>query len=70
MPFTPRKSYETDDRHEMRLSDEDQAKIRRGRWKAEVTDLNTGIRYEVKGASCGLPRCFCDAVVTKEFACS
>jgi hypothetical protein len=62
--FTPRLSSEDDERLQMRLSDEDGAKIRRGeRWQATVTDLNTGIRYKVRGAACSLPHCFCDAVI-------
>lgn len=59
--FTPR--LEDGTRAEMRLSDEDQAKCSRGRnWSAEVTDLLTGKRWKVRGASCGSPRCFCDAI--------
>ncbi len=69
-PFTPRKAYKTFDRHEMALSDEDQAKLRHGRWTATVKDQNTGLRYKVRGASCGIPRCFCDAVVIEELGCS
>ena len=61
--FTPR--TRTGERLKMRISPEDKAKIVRGKWKATITDLNTGITYRVKGASCNLPRCMCDAVVTK-----
>ena len=65
--FTPRLNYNTDERAKMALSDEDRAKIERGhRWKAEITDLKTMKRYAVKGASCGLPRCFCDAIIVRE----
>lgn len=67
-PFTPRKSYDTNERYAMRLSDADRSKVGRGRWPAtDVTDLNTGTRYRVRSASCGL-RCFCDAVVTRTYA--
>ena len=59
--FTPR--TRTGERLRMRISPEDKAKIGRGRWQAVVTDLNTGITYRVKGASCNLPRCMCDTIV-------
>ncbi len=65
--FTPRISARSHDRLEMKLSDTDWRKIRRGRWKAEVTDLNTGKIYEVRGAACS-GDCYCDAVVVKEVA--
>jgi hypothetical protein len=65
--FTPRLSYRTEERADMELSVEDYRKVDRGRrWKAEITDLKTSKRYEVKGASCGLPRCFCDAIIVRE----
>lgn len=53
-------------RHEMRLNDEDHAKLRRGRWSATVTDQLTGKSWKVRGASCGLPRCMCDAAIVCE----
>ena len=63
--FTPRLSYATENRAHMELNLADIAKIKRGvRWSATVTDQKTGERYRAKGASCGLPRCFCDAVIT------
>ena len=54
-------------RQSMELSDEDQHKITRGKGrKGFVTDLKTGIQYEVFGAPCGLG-CYCDAIaVVKE----
>ncbi len=62
--FTPRISRQSDERMEMRLSAEDMAKIETGtKWKATVTDLNTGIRYVVEAAACNLPRYYCDAVI-------
>ena len=67
--FTPRLHDETDERIQMDLNQEDQAKIRRGTWKAEVTDQITGKRYLVAGAACSLPRCFCDAVILAELMC-
>ena len=67
--LTPRKAYKTFDRHELLISNEDQAKVRRGRWTAIVTDINTKQRYRLRGASCGIPRCFCDAVVIAELGC-
>ena len=66
--FTPRVSSLSDDRLHMNLSPEDFSKISRGsKWSATVVDQNTGSRYRVQGASCGLPRCFCDAVITHIF---
>ena len=66
--FTPRLSSYTEDRARMELNLADIAKIGRGnRWSATITDQKTGKRYRVKGASCGLPRCFCDAVITHSF---
>lgn len=61
--FTPRLSG-TDQRLSMTLSDPDYKKIRRGRrWSATVTDVRTGKKYRARGASCGSPSCFCDAIV-------
>jgi hypothetical protein len=62
--FTPRISRNSDERLEMKLSPEYMAKIKTGtRWKATVTDVNTGIRYAVEAAACNLPRCYCDGVI-------
>ena len=62
--FTPFHSPGSQERLHLRLSDADMRKIRRGRpWKATVTDLETGVVYRVRGATCGLPRCFCAAEV-------
>ncbi|MBX4911487.1 hypothetical protein HJA82_29675 [Rhizobium bangladeshense] len=68
--FTPRKSASSNDRYEMKLNAEDMAHVRRGRWKADITDQNTGKRYTVRGAACSAPRCLCDAVVVKELVCN
>ena len=66
--FTPRLSSSTEDRARMELNLADIAKIKRGvRWSATVTDQKTNKRYRVKGASCGSPGCFCDAVITHTF---
>jgi hypothetical protein len=68
LTFTPRISAASEDRARMNLSAADMDKIGRGsKWSATVTDQNTGLRYRVRGASCGLPRCFCDAVITHIF---
>jgi hypothetical protein len=65
--LTPRINAESNDRLTMSISDEDRAKICRGKpWQADVTDQNTGRRYHIRGAACGLPRCMCDAVIVKE----
>ena len=45
------------------ISDADNEKLTRGLgYKGVVTDLVTGAKYTVKGASCGLPHCYCDAI--------
>jgi hypothetical protein len=60
--FTPRRSDGS--RPDLRISDADHAKMLRGQeWQATVTDIQTGTTYYVAGAECGLPGCFCDAVV-------
>lgn len=65
--FTPRLTSTDAARLTMKLSDGDYVKIGRGGpWRAVVTDQNTGKQYRVRGASCGLPRCFCDAVILAE----
>lgn len=64
--FTPRKGRE---RVTMHLSAEDAAKIKRGKWQAVVTDLDTGRTWKVQGASCGHANgCRCDAIVVKEMS--
>lgn len=51
------------DRVHLRVSRSDYQKARRGRrWQATVTNLWTGTRWRLRGASCGLPGCYCDAV--------
>ena len=51
-------------RLKMQLSETDIKKIRSGgRWQTTVTDTLTGKRYKARGASCGLPNCYCDAIV-------
>jgi hypothetical protein len=60
--FTPR--IKGGERLKMFISNQDFAKIGRGMpWAAEVTDIDTGKRFKARGASCGSPGCFCDAVV-------
>lgn len=61
--FTPRLTSTDARRLEMAISSDDLAKTGRGNWRATITDQNTGIAYRVRGASCGLPRCMCDAVI-------
>jgi hypothetical protein len=65
--FTPRLST-TGKRLALRLSDADWviANRHRGtrRIKGVVTDQNTGKRYRIKGAACGLS-CCCDAMAEK-----
>lgn len=60
--FTPRHA-QTDVRLRMVVSRDDIRKIGRGDpWRATVTDLASGKRFRTWGASCGQPRCFCDAI--------
>lgn len=64
--YTPRVSTTSQDRIRMQLSDEDIRKTGHGKyWEATVTDTNTGKRYIVRAAACGL-RCYCDAVIVSE----
>jgi hypothetical protein len=62
--FTPyMKGDKTGKRATMSLNEIDIKKIKRGRrWSATVVDQNTGRKYKVRGASCGLPHCFCAAI--------
>jgi hypothetical protein len=47
----------------LRVSDGDYAKLRRGRgFYGIITDIDTGKRYELHGASCG-EACHCDAQI-------
>lgn len=56
-------------RGSMMLSSSDAQKTKRsGQWIAVITDLTTGRHYEVEGAECSMPRCFCDASVLREVA--
>jgi hypothetical protein len=51
----------------MRLSAEDDKRID-GRGpgpRGVVTDLDTGKRYRVYGKRCSLPKCYCDAKITR-----
>jgi hypothetical protein len=65
MRFTPRLP-DSDERADMDLSAEDFAKLKRGEsWEAEVTDLTSGNAFLVRGATCGLPECFCDAEIVR-----
>jgi len=42
----------------------DHDQLQRGEaWSATVTDLRSGVTYRVAGADCGLPNCYCDAIV-------
>ena len=61
MLLTPR-HWDTNVRMEMDISKEDHSVIRRGGgYYGTVTDLITNTRWKIYGASCGLPRCMCDA---------
>ena len=59
--FTPRMK-ETNERIKISILEENP--LPRGKIAAgQVTDAETGKKYKVKSASCGLPRCLCDAVI-------
>lgn len=62
--YTPR-NRATGERMELLLSQADAEKMmaagRNFRVKGTVTDLNTGKVWKIRGASCGLPNCRCDA---------
>lgn len=62
--ITPRLIGHPDMRLILEVSYGDYVKIRpkkRG-YHGTVTDLKTGTRYRVWGASCGIPTCFCDGI--------
>lgn len=62
---TPKKSLSSESRLKILVSDEDLLKIKRGkRWKATVTDLVTGVDYDLAGCACSIPGCYCDAYMT------
>lgn len=64
--FTPRESCDSQARYRMELNSVDILKVRRGSpWSATVTDQSTGRAYDVEGAACSSPNCFCDAVVVR-----
>ena len=65
--FTPRESKRSQNRLHMMLSDADIRACSGSHWRATITDQNTGRRYVVESAPCGL-RCHCDAVIVKELA--
>lgn len=65
---SPRTSFNADRRITIELSEQDwRTYIQRGSdavgYRGDVTDLRTGKRLHVYGASCSLPTCYCDAVV-------
>jgi hypothetical protein len=60
--FTPRTLKGR--RLSMHISAADAAKMKSGRrWTAVIRNLDNGQDYRAMGAECGLPTCFCDAVV-------
>lgn len=65
--FTPRQSEHINRRICMKISMVDADKIGRGGpWEATVTNQNTSRTYRVRGATCELPNCYCDAVIICE----
>lgn len=61
--LTPKVNLKSKERLNLFVSYEDYVKVRRGRWKAVVTDLDTKVSYKLGGCSCGIPHCMCDAYV-------
>ncbi len=62
--FSPRLDTNSPLRLAMALSPEQSTiAYQRGRWRAVLTNLHDGHSYKVRGASCGLPGCYCDAVI-------
>lgn len=64
---TPKISLKSEDRLKLFLNEVDAMKIRRGRWTAEVTDIDTQVRYKLRGCACSLPHCMCDAYVVDTY---
>ena len=63
--ITPRKGITNTERYSLTVSAEDHAKMSRGeQWAATVTDIPSGQQYNLSGAPCSIPTCFCDAVAT------
>ena len=61
---TPKVNLGSEDRLKLFLNEEDAKKIQNGfSWTADVTDIDTQIRYKLRGCACSLPRCMCDAYV-------
>lgn len=49
------------------LNNEDASKIIRGkRWTTIVTDQETGKRFKIRSASCGMPYCMCAIALVKK----
>lgn len=65
--FTPFISADDDTRLALKISESDSDKIGQGgRWSAEVSDLDSGIRLVVRDADCGAG-CRCAAEVVRAF---
>ena len=63
---TPKVNLKSKQRLSLYLNEEDAKKAGgRGRWEAEVTDIDTQIRYVLRGCSCGIAYCMCDAYIAK-----
>jgi hypothetical protein len=65
---TPKVSLKSNERLQLYLNEADAKKIGRGwEWTAEVTDIDTQVRYKLRGCSCGAPYCMCDAYVVEVY---
>jgi hypothetical protein len=60
--FTPRDAR-TDERHELKVTQEQQDRLERGHHWSKVITTTDGKRWMTWGAPCGAsPGCFCDAI--------
>jgi len=65
---TPKVSLKSAERLQFYINEADAKKIQRGwKWTAEVTDIDTQVRYKLRGCSCGAPYCMCDAYVVETY---
>jgi hypothetical protein len=63
--ITPKKYSTSKGRLRLIISDEDLLKTKvGGEWRAVVTDLVTGLDYDLSGCACSIPTCFCDSYQT------
>ena len=64
--FTPMLPGRSPIRLRLYVTPADRAKSRRGKWEAIMTDVPTGRRFRIRGASCGIRTCYCAARIVEE----